>query len=156
MTLLVAIEIETEEDTSGTSGPNLSGPQYHPFLAREAFQSDRAAGMHSLLVEMPISAPSPYSKPSAKRVDVLTITELESTSRRKRIALACSAVTIASVCCEPYLAMWAMAPSSESTTRTARMGARYSVYQSCSVATFIVGTIARERSQPRSSTALLP
>src|SRR6185503_11022742 len=41
----------------------------------------------SLLVEIPISAPSPYSKPSAKRVDALTITELESTSRRKRIAL---------------------------------------------------------------------
>src|SRR3990167_1991095 len=35
-----------------------------------------------LSVEMPISAPRPYSKPSAKRVDALTITELESTSRR--------------------------------------------------------------------------
>ena len=40
----------------------------------------------SLLVEMPISAPRPNSKPSAKRVDALTSTELESTSRRKRIA----------------------------------------------------------------------
>src|SRR5262249_50402975 len=39
----------------------------------------------SLLVEIPISAPSPYSKPSAKRVEAFTITELESTSRRKRI-----------------------------------------------------------------------
>src|SRR5574340_817028 len=40
-----------------------------------------------LSVEMPISAPRPYSKPSAKRVEAFTITELESTSRRKRIAL---------------------------------------------------------------------
>src|SRR5690606_23457147 len=40
----------------------------------------------SLSVEMPISAPSPYSKPSAKRVEALTTTELESTSRRKRCA----------------------------------------------------------------------
>src|SRR5260221_2476777 len=109
----------------------------------------------SLLVEMPISAPRPYSKPSAKRVDALTITELESTSRQKRIALAWSDVTIASVCCEPHLAMCDIATSSESTTRTARIGARYSVYQSVSVAAFIKGTIARERSQPRSSTDLL-
>src|SRR5690606_25682297 len=35
-----------------------------------------------LSVEMPISAPRPYSKPSAKRVEALTITELESTSVR--------------------------------------------------------------------------
>ena len=42
----------------------------------------------SLFVEMPISAPRPNSKPSAKRVDAFTITELESTSRRKRIAAA--------------------------------------------------------------------
>src|SRR5207237_6216829 len=55
----------------------------------------------SLSVEMPISAPRPYSKPSAKRVDTLTITLAESTSRRKRIALACESVTIASVWCEP-------------------------------------------------------
>ena len=41
----------------------------------------------SLSVEMPISAPRPYSKPSAKRVLALTITLAESTSRRKRIAL---------------------------------------------------------------------
>src|SRR5690606_27032927 len=39
-----------------------------------------------LSVEMPISAPRPYSKPSAKRVEALTITELESTSVRKRRA----------------------------------------------------------------------
>src|SRR3569623_695219 len=39
-----------------------------------------------LSVLMPISAPRPYSKPSAKRVEAFTITELESTSRRKRRA----------------------------------------------------------------------
>jgi hypothetical protein len=35
---------------------------------------------------MPTSAPSPYSPPSAKRVEALTITELESTSRKNRRA----------------------------------------------------------------------
>ena len=40
----------------------------------------------SLSVLMPISAPRPYSKPSAQQVGVLTMTELESTSRRKRCA----------------------------------------------------------------------
>src|SRR5690606_5157445 len=39
-----------------------------------------------LSVEIPISAPRPYSKPSAKRVEALIITELESTSVRKRRA----------------------------------------------------------------------
>ena len=38
--------------------------------------------------------------------------------------------------------------------RTARIGARYSVYQSFSVAAFIAGTSARARAQPRSSTPL--
>src|SRR4030067_444661 len=54
----------------------------------------------SLSVEMPISAPRPYSKPSAKRVEAFTITELESTSRRKRRARVRSSVTMLSVCCE--------------------------------------------------------
>ena len=40
----------------------------------------------SLSLEMPISAPRPYSKPSAKRVEAFTITDAESTSRRKRMA----------------------------------------------------------------------
>eukprot|EP00042_Codosiga_hollandica_P008048 m.947752 g.947752 ORF g.947752 m.947752 type:complete len:89 (-) comp302262_c0_seq1:322-588(-) len=40
----------------------------------------------NLSVEMPISAPRPYSKPSANRVLALTMTLAESTSRRKRIA----------------------------------------------------------------------
>src|SRR5690554_6821407 len=39
-----------------------------------------------LSVEIPISAPRPYSKPSAKRVEAFTITELESTSVIKRRA----------------------------------------------------------------------
>ena len=38
----------------------------------------------SLSVEMPISAPNPYSKPSAKHVGVLIITDDESTSATKR------------------------------------------------------------------------
>src|SRR5262249_37990309 len=97
----------------------------------------------SLSVEMPISAPSPYSKPSAKRVAAFTSTELESASRRKRLACASFSVTIASVCCDPYLAMWPIAASRSLTTRTARMGARYSAYQSCSVAGFIDDTSLR-------------
>ncbi|MOA46106.1 hypothetical protein D3C78_1685810 [compost metagenome] len=52
-------------------------------------------------VEMPISAPRPYSKPSAKRVEALTITELESTSVRKRRASVKLSVMIESVWCEP-------------------------------------------------------
>src|SRR3978361_1264315 len=40
----------------------------------------------SLSLEMPISAPRPNSKPSAKRVDAFTITDAESTSRKKRNA----------------------------------------------------------------------
>jgi hypothetical protein len=48
--------------------------------------------------------------------------------------------------------MWSIASSSESTIRTARIGARYSARQSSSVAGFIDATSARERSQPRSST----
>src|SRR5258706_7587656 len=108
----------------------------------------------SLSVEMPISAPRPYSKPSAKRVEAFTRTELESTSRRKRFARVSSSVTIASVCCEPYFEMCSMAASRSFTTRTARMGARNSVYQSCSVADFMSETSARDFSSPRSSTPL--
>ncbi|MNP57200.1 hypothetical protein D3C76_1520030 [compost metagenome] len=52
-------------------------------------------------VEIPISAPRPYSKPSANRVEALTITEAESTSVRKRRASVKFSVTMASVCCEP-------------------------------------------------------
>src|SRR5260364_39621 len=42
----------------------------------------------SLSFETPISAPRPYSKPSAKRVEALTITLAESTSRKNRMACA--------------------------------------------------------------------
>ena len=42
----------------------------------------------NLSLEIPISAPRPYSKPSAKRVLALTITLALSTSRKKRFACA--------------------------------------------------------------------
>jgi hypothetical protein len=51
----------------------------------------------NLSVLMPISAPRPYSKPSAKRVLAFTITLAESTSRRKRMAAAWFVVRMASV-----------------------------------------------------------
>jgi len=60
-------------------------------------------------------------------VEALTSTELESTSRRKRCARAASCVTMASVCCEPYLAMCAIASSSPFTTRIETTGASHSV-----------------------------
>jgi hypothetical protein len=46
---------------------------------------------------MPISAPRPYSKPSAKRVLAFTITLAESTCRRKARACWWSRVMMASV-----------------------------------------------------------
>src|SRR4051812_22137929 len=52
-------------------------------------------------VAMPISAPKPNSPPSANWVEALWRTIAESTSARKRSAAAASAVTIASVWCEP-------------------------------------------------------
>ena len=64
---------------------------------------------------------------SAKRVEAFHITELESTSRRKRSARAASAVTMASVCCEPYFAMCSIASSSPFTTRIDTTGASHSV-----------------------------
>ncbi|MNJ64530.1 hypothetical protein D3C77_604880 [compost metagenome] len=106
-------------------------------------------------VEMPISAPRPYSKPSAKRVEALTITEAESTSVRKRRASLKFSVTIESVWCEPYWLMCSMACSSESTTRIARIGALYSANQSSSLASSTSApSSARVAGQPRSSTPL--
>ena len=55
----------------------------------------------SLPVAMPISAPKPNSPPSANWVEALCSTIALSTSARKRSAAALSAVTIASVWCEP-------------------------------------------------------
>ena len=89
-----------------------------------------------------------------ERVEALTITELESTSRRKRCARASSSVTMASVCAEPYLAMWSIAWSMSFTTRTVRIGARYSAYQSSSLAGLIAGTSFRAAWSPRNSTPL--
>ncbi len=64
----------------------------------------------------------------------LTITLAESTSRRKRIAFGWFSVRIASVWCEPWRLMCAMASSRPATTFTLMIGARYSSAQSASVA----------------------
>ena len=61
-------------------------------------------------------------------------------------------VRMASVWCEPYSLMWSMASSSESTTFTATIRSRYSVYQSSSVAGLAAANSCRVRSQPRIST----
>ena len=55
----------------------------HPGALRE-----KTAGgiLFQPVTQLAISAPRPYSKPSEKRVEALTITELESTSRRNRRA----------------------------------------------------------------------
>ncbi|MNT37562.1 hypothetical protein D3C72_1737030 [compost metagenome] len=54
---------------------------------------------------MPISAPSPYSKPSANRVLAFTITLAESTSRKNRWACTWLVVRMASVW---WLEYWLM------------------------------------------------
>src|SRR6202007_2960720 len=81
--VFVAMEMETDEDNYVRICPLPS--TIHFWLVSPSRPTGPRAC--SLLVEMPISAPRPYSKPSAKRVDALIITELESTSRRNRIAL---------------------------------------------------------------------
>ena len=48
-----------EEDATSLL-PNVSVPDHHPLEGRESFEPDRPRAC-SLLVEMPISAPSPYS-----------------------------------------------------------------------------------------------
>ncbi len=87
----------------------------------------------------------PNSAPSANCVDALCSTMALSTSARNRSAAAASSVMMQSVCCEPYCPMCAMAASRSSTTRTAMMASRYSLYQSCSSAGFDsrVGTRAQ-------------
>ena len=52
------------------------------------------------LIASSISAPSPYSNPSANRVEALIMTELESTSVIKRRPFSSFSVTIDSVCLE--------------------------------------------------------
>ena len=105
----------------------------------------------SLSVEMPISVSRPYSKLSAKRVETLTITLAEPTSRRKRVAAACESVTMASVWCEPWRPMWRIASSSELTTLMLMIAARYSSPQSASVASHQAGAghAAQQRLQRR-------
>ena len=78
-------------------------------------------------VELPISAPKPNSPPSVKRVEAFTYTQAESTSRVNRSAASSDDVTIASECPVAKRAMWSIASSSESTTRTARTRSRNSV-----------------------------
>ena len=51
----------------------------------------------NLSVEIPTSAPKPYSKPSAQQVGTLCITELESTFLKKKEAFSLFSVTIQSV-----------------------------------------------------------
>jgi hypothetical protein len=80
-----------------------------------------------LSVEMPISAPSPISPPSLKRVLALTRTTAVSTRAANRSAAAVSAVMIESVCREPWRLTWSIAASSESTTATEIFGPRNSV-----------------------------
>src|SRR5699024_7315781 len=88
----------------------------------------------SLSVEMPISAPRPYSKPSAKRVEALTMTEDESTARMKARARMTFSITMTSIWYEPQVSIWSMASSMSSTILTARIAARYSSAQSLSLA----------------------
>ena len=68
---------------------------------------------------MPISAPSPNSPPSVKRVEALTFTTAESTRATKVSDAAREVVQIASVWPEECLAMWSIADSRSSTTATA-------------------------------------
>ena len=80
------------------------------------------------------------------------MTELESTSRRKRCAREWSSVTIESVWAEPCVAMWSIASSRPSTTRMDRIGARYSVSQSSGVAASQPPTSCIVAGHPLSST----
>jgi len=135
------------------SGANLAAAEHHVLLRGEALEAHRAARMQLVGRNADLRAQAVFEA-IAKRVEAFTSTELESTSRRKRRALASSSVTIASVCCEPYLPMCSIAALRSLTTRTARMGARYSAYQSSSMAGFMLETSARDFSSPRSSTPL--
>jgi hypothetical protein len=76
---------------------------------------------------MPISAPETVLVAVGEAGRAFHITELESTSRRKRSARALSPATMASVCCEPYFVMCSIASSSPFTTRTDTTGASHSV-----------------------------
>ena len=85
-------------------------------------------------------------------MEAFTITELESTSFKKRRALVQSSVIILSVCCELYSEICAIASSKSFTMRMDKIGARYSVSQSSSVAALILFNKAFVELQPRSST----
>jgi hypothetical protein len=105
----------------------------------------------SFVVEMPISAPSPSSPPSLKRVDAFTSTS----SRRPRAGSA--GRSRSSACRWPRCGSSrtprcaSSASSSEPTTRAARIGARNSCPKSPGVAGVAPGTSAHTAASPRSS-----
>ena len=108
----------------------------------------------SLSVEIPISAPSPSSPPSLKRVLALTSTTAVSTRAANLLAADSSEVMIASVCREPNRLMCSMASSMERTTPTEIFGPRNSVAKSDSVASPIPGSIWQVALSPSISTVL--
>ena len=118
---------------SARSWAGLAGAAHHVLERGQLLHPDGPRAC-SRPVAMPISAPMPNSPPSANWVDALCSTMALSRRARKRSAVAWSSATMQSVCCEPYLRMWAMAASTPSTVFTAMMASRYSVDQSCSVA----------------------
>ncbi len=98
--------------------PHASRHDLRPRLTRAVdaiFEARRAArrrpdhGRGIWPVAMPISAPKPNSPPSANCVEALCSTIAESTSLRNLLAAASSALTIASVWCEPWFWICAIA-----------------------------------------------
>ena len=77
--------------------PSLPSPSTTYFCVVSPLEPDGPARVQLVGPEMPISAPRPYSKPSANCVLALTITLAESTSRRKRWAWLHCSVTMLSV-----------------------------------------------------------
>ena len=72
-------------------------------------------------MDMPISHPNPNSPPSVNRVEAFQYTAALSTCARKRSAALSSPVTMDSEWPVEWAAMWAQAPSTPSTTLTARI-----------------------------------
>jgi hypothetical protein len=75
----------------------------------------------------PTSAPSPNRKPSLKRVDALWKRHAESTPFMNFSAAAASSVMIASVWPDPYMWMWSIAVSIESTISSVTSSVPYSM-----------------------------
>src|SRR5579863_1484021 len=121
------------EDADGRQLRTCPSPSTR-YLAAHSSRTPIGPRACSFCVELPISAPIPNSAPSVKRVEALTYTHAASTSSWKRRPAAASRVTIASLWPVPCAAMCSIAASSESTTATASVSARYSVSQSASPA----------------------